>query len=91
MCFSATWPANVRDLAKKYMINPVQVVIGSLDLAAVHSVTQTILIVAEEEKWDYVSIPKSELKIFHLSLFEKLKTFSIIFLNVCISFTRFNS
>ena len=40
---SATWPENVRRLAKSYMNNPVTVFVGSLELAATHSVTQTIL------------------------------------------------
>ena len=39
---SATWPEGVRRLATAYMRNPVTVFIGSLDLAAVHSVTQKI-------------------------------------------------
>lgn len=37
---SATWPPGVRRLAERYMINPIQVCVGSLDLAAVHSVEQ---------------------------------------------------
>ena len=40
---SATWPANVRRLAQSYMKNPVTVFVGSLDLAATHSVTQTLI------------------------------------------------
>ena len=40
---SATWPEEVRRLATGYMKNPVTVFIGSLDLAAVHSVTQRII------------------------------------------------
>ncbi|XP_066995104.1 probable ATP-dependent RNA helicase DDX43 isoform X2 [Anabrus simplex] len=47
---SATWPEGVRRLAKSYMNNPIQVFIGSLDLAAVHSVTQVVKIVPEETK-----------------------------------------
>ena len=49
---SATWPDNVRRLAKQYMKDPVTVFIGSLDLAAVHSVTQIILKCEEDKKWD---------------------------------------
>ncbi|XP_059621407.1 probable ATP-dependent RNA helicase DDX43 isoform X2 [Phlebotomus argentipes] len=48
---SATWPPGVRRLAQSYMRNPIQVYVGSLDLAAVHSVTQTIEIVDETEKF----------------------------------------
>jgi len=47
---SATWPAGVRRLAQSYMKNPIQVFIGSLDLAAVHTVTQRIELVEEEDK-----------------------------------------
>ncbi|XP_046739463.1 probable ATP-dependent RNA helicase DDX43 [Diprion similis] len=47
---SATWPPGVRRLAQSYMKDPLQVCVGSLDLAAVHSVMQTILIVDESEK-----------------------------------------
>lgn len=55
---SATWPLGVRRLAQSYMEDPVQVYVGSLDLAAVHSVQQTILILDndEEEKLQTVSI-----------------------------------
>lgn len=48
------------------MSNPVQVHVGSLDLAAVHSVTQKVLVIDEEEKRDYVGWKKflSHLKFF---------------------------
>lgn len=54
---SATWPPGVRRLADSYMVNPVQVYVGSLDLAAVHSVTQTIVMLPdnEDEKFNTVS------------------------------------
>merc|ERR1719500_167058 len=45
---SATWPKNVRRLAKSYMKDPVTVFVGSLDLAATHSVTQTLLRVQDD-------------------------------------------
>lgn len=47
---SATWPDGIKELAKSYMDNPVQVHIGSLNLAAVHTVTQIVDIVQESEK-----------------------------------------
>merc|ERR1740131_904439 len=47
---SATWPADVRRLADKYMCDPATVFVGSLDLAAVHTVTQEILQCREEDK-----------------------------------------
>lgn len=51
---SATWPAGVRRLAQRYMANPIQICVGTLDLAAVHSVTQVIKIIAEEDKYNEV-------------------------------------
>ncbi|KAH7979107.1 hypothetical protein HPB49_008227 [Dermacentor silvarum] len=47
---SATWPECVRRLSQRYMKNPFQVFVGSLDLAAVHTVTQTVILCKEEEK-----------------------------------------
>ena len=47
---SATWPENVRRLAQGYTKNPVTVFIGSLDLAAVHSVTQRIIRCSNDKK-----------------------------------------
>lgn len=47
---SATWPPGVRRLAESYMKDPIQVNVGSLDLAAVHTVTQKIQFVEESEK-----------------------------------------
>merc|ERR1711981_274236 len=55
---SATWPANVRRLASSYMNDPVTVFIGSLDLAATHTVTQKIVLVGdggEDEKRDMLT------------------------------------
>ncbi|KAM9847997.1 putative ATP-dependent RNA helicase DDX43 [Aulostomus maculatus] len=51
---SATWPSGVRRLAKSYLKNPMMVYVGTLDLAAVNTVHQTVLIVQEEEKKSYV-------------------------------------
>lgn len=51
---SATWPSGVRRLASSYMKNPYQVVIGSLDLAATHTVTQLIEIISEEDKFNRI-------------------------------------
>jgi len=49
---SATWPASVRRLAINYMKDPIQVYIGTLDLAAVHSVSQQIIMTTAQEKRD---------------------------------------
>ncbi|XP_001952274.1 probable ATP-dependent RNA helicase DDX43 [Acyrthosiphon pisum] len=47
---SATWPPGVKRLAKSYTTNPIQVMVGSLDLTTVNTVKQDILIMDEEEK-----------------------------------------
>ncbi|XP_043251393.1 probable ATP-dependent RNA helicase DDX43 [Colletes gigas] len=49
---SATWPQGVRRLAQSYMKNPIQIFVGSLDLATVHTVAQKIYLIDEEEKTD---------------------------------------
>nr|MCI4376357.1 hypothetical protein [Pangasianodon gigas] len=51
---SATWPTGVRRLAKSYLKDPMMVYVGSLDLAAVDTVQQTVLVVQEEEKKAYI-------------------------------------
>lgn len=51
---SATWPPGVRRLAQRYMVNPIQVCVGTLDLAAVHSVTQVIKFMEEDNKYHAV-------------------------------------
>lgn len=47
---SATWPPGVERLAKNYTTNPIQFMVGSLDLTAVNTVKQDILIMDDEEK-----------------------------------------
>ncbi|KAH8284315.1 hypothetical protein KR018_003466 [Drosophila ironensis] len=54
---SATWPPGVRRLAQSYMSNPIQVCVGSLDLAATHSVKQVINILERDED-KYAEIKK---------------------------------
>ncbi|NXT57053.1 DDX43 helicase, partial [Pluvianellus socialis] len=51
---SATWPAGVRRLAKSYLKNPMIVYVGTLDLAAVNTVEQRVVVIAEEEKKAFV-------------------------------------
>ncbi|XP_016348471.1 putative ATP-dependent RNA helicase DDX43 [Sinocyclocheilus anshuiensis] len=51
---SATWPTGVRRLAKSYLKDPMMVYVGTLDLAAVNTVQQTVLFVQEEEKKAYI-------------------------------------
>lgn len=46
---SATWPIGVRRLAESYMVDPVQVYVGTLDLAATHTVTQVIKILPDND------------------------------------------
>ncbi|XP_076462153.1 putative ATP-dependent RNA helicase DDX43 [Babylonia areolata] len=47
---SATWPREVQDLAKRYMNQPVHVQVGTMDLAAVHSVKQEVVFMEDYEK-----------------------------------------
>lgn len=47
---SATWPPGVRKIATDFMNSPIQVFIGSLDLAAVNSVSQEIVMTDSESK-----------------------------------------
>ncbi|NWH58026.1 DDX43 helicase, partial [Geococcyx californianus] len=47
---SATWPDSVRRLAKSYLKNPMIVYVGTLDLSAVNTVEQRVVVLAEEEK-----------------------------------------
>ncbi|NXD90996.1 DDX43 helicase, partial [Chaetorhynchus papuensis] len=47
---SATWPDGVRRLAKSYLKNPMIVYVGTLDLAAVNTVQQKVIVLPEEEK-----------------------------------------
>ncbi|KAI5637213.1 DEAD/DEAH box helicase domain-containing protein [Phthorimaea operculella] len=51
---SATWPSGVRRLAESYMKDPIQVNVGSLDLAAVHTVTQMLKFVEEDDKEEHL-------------------------------------
>ncbi|XP_074133487.1 putative ATP-dependent RNA helicase DDX53 [Sminthopsis crassicaudata] len=47
---SATWPDAVRRLSQKYLKDPMIVYVGTLDLAAVNTVKQKIIITTEQEK-----------------------------------------
>ncbi|KAM5256798.1 putative ATP-dependent RNA helicase DDX43 [Ctenodactylus gundi] len=51
---SATWPPAVRRLAQSYMKEPMIVYVGTLDLLAVSTVTQNVIITTEEEKQIHV-------------------------------------
>ena len=59
---SATWPNAVRRLASTYMKNPIQVFVGSLDLAATHTVTQLIELMDEEDKFSRITKFVQEMK-----------------------------
>ncbi|KFQ74136.1 putative ATP-dependent RNA helicase DDX43, partial [Phoenicopterus ruber ruber] len=67
---SATWPDGVRRLAKSYLKNPMIVYVGTLDLAAVNTVEQRVIVIAEEEKRAFVQYfidsmkPKDKVIIF---------------------------
>jgi len=50
---SATWPEGVRRLATKYLNEPIQLYVGSLDLSAAKTVTQHLIMVrSDDEKRD---------------------------------------
>jgi ATP-dependent RNA helicase DDX43 len=52
---SATWPEGVRRLATKYLAEPIQLYVGSLDLRAAKTVTQQLIFVkSDEEKKDFL-------------------------------------
>ncbi|NXW45645.1 DDX43 helicase, partial [Nyctiprogne leucopyga] len=51
---SATWPDGVRRLAKSYLKNPMIVYVGTLDLAAVNTVEQRVIVIPEEQKRAFV-------------------------------------
>ena len=70
---SATWPEGVRRLAQSYMKDPIQVFIGTLDLAACHSVTQVIELIEEEEKHNRVNLALKCIKCQHFHLFILVK------------------
>ena len=50
LMFSATWPESIRELAHSFLINPVRVTIGSVDLSASHSVAQIVEIIEPRQK-----------------------------------------
>lgn len=52
LMWSATWPKEVRNLAKDFLKDFIQVNIGSLDLAANHRITQIVEVCNESEKRD---------------------------------------
>uniref|UniRef100_A0A182MJI6 RNA helicase n=1 Tax=Anopheles culicifacies TaxID=139723 RepID=A0A182MJI6_9DIPT len=52
---SATWPDGVRRLAQSYMNDPIQVYIGTLDLAATHTVMQLVEVMDEEDKFQRIN------------------------------------
>uniref|UniRef100_A0A2K5SF57 RNA helicase n=1 Tax=Cebus imitator TaxID=2715852 RepID=A0A2K5SF57_CEBIM len=51
---SATWPRSVHRLAQSYLKEPMLVYVGTLDLVAVSSVKQNIIVTTEEEKWIHI-------------------------------------
>ncbi|GAB5571662.1 probable ATP-dependent RNA helicase DDX5 isoform X2 [Prionailurus iriomotensis] len=51
---SATWPYAVRRLAQSYLKEPMIVYVGTLDLIAVSTVKQNIIVTTEEEKRSHI-------------------------------------
>lgn len=52
LMWSATWPKEVQTLARDYLHDYIQVNVGSLELAASHTITQIVEVVSEFEKRD---------------------------------------
>ncbi|AQZ13891.1 DBP2 (YNL112W) [Zygosaccharomyces parabailii] len=52
LMWSATWPKEVKQLAADYLVDPIQVQIGSLELSASHDIKQIIEVITEFEKRD---------------------------------------
>ncbi|XP_057457657.1 DEAD-box ATP-dependent RNA helicase 20 [Lotus japonicus] len=50
--WSATWPKEVEQLARKFLYDPYKVIIGSEDLKANHAIKQYVDIVPEKQKYD---------------------------------------
>eukprot|EP00268_Persea_americana_P021922 TRINITY_DN2180_c0_g1_i10.p1 TRINITY_DN2180_c0_g1~~TRINITY_DN2180_c0_g1_i10.p1 ORF type:complete len:506 (-),score=78.75 TRINITY_DN2180_c0_g1_i10:498-2015(-) len=50
--WSATWPKEVEELARRFLYNPYKVVIGSIDLKANHAIRQHVDIVSENQKYN---------------------------------------
>ncbi|KAI4581698.1 hypothetical protein MJG53_009223 [Ovis ammon polii x Ovis aries] len=67
---SATWPYAVRRLAQSYLKEPMIVYVGTLDLVAVSTVTQNIIVTTEDEKRSHIQAfiesmsPKDKVIIF---------------------------
>ena len=51
LLWSATWPKEIQTLAREFLNNPYQVLIGSPDLKANHRITQIFDFPAEHEKY----------------------------------------
>ena len=52
LMWSATWPKEVERLANDYLQDPIKVTIGSLELAASHTITQLVEVIDEFSKRD---------------------------------------
>ncbi|KAL8458516.1 hypothetical protein ACS0TY_035308 [Phlomoides rotata] len=49
--WSATWPKEVEQLARRFLFNPYKVIIGSPDLKANHAIHQHVEILSESQKY----------------------------------------
>merc|ERR1719480_754846 len=50
---SATWPPGVRRLVENYMVDPMQIIVGSVDLSAVDTVEQIIKVIPMDSALDH--------------------------------------
>eukprot|EP00878_Enallax_costatus_P000912 GHUV01001042.1.p1 GENE.GHUV01001042.1~~GHUV01001042.1.p1 ORF type:complete len:564 (+),score=126.11 GHUV01001042.1:221-1912(+) len=51
LLWSATWPKEVQSIARDFLKNPYQVIIGNPDLKANHNITQIVEVIAEYDKY----------------------------------------
>ena len=51
LMWSATWPQEVRQLAKAFLKNPVQVNVGSTELRANPNITQLVDVIHQRDKY----------------------------------------
>lgn len=81
--FSATWPKEVRALAKDFLSDPVFVNVGSLGLAANSNIVQLVAVVEESEKeeklLEFLGKTSSEVIFKILHLFQNLAPLKFIF------------
>eukprot|EP01105_Mastigella_eilhardi_P013186 TRINITY_DN2997_c0_g1_i7.p1 TRINITY_DN2997_c0_g1~~TRINITY_DN2997_c0_g1_i7.p1 ORF type:complete len:370 (-),score=84.93 TRINITY_DN2997_c0_g1_i7:118-1227(-) len=52
LMFTATWPEEIQRISNDFLVDPIKITIGSLQLHAVHTITQVVDVCQENEKPD---------------------------------------